>query len=104
MKDVILLKKIKNRLSKRAALELLAEEAAELSQAALKLIRAKCITGNPTPVTSTEAEKKLLEEFVDVMISAELVGITEKRGQTAIYIRKVRRMAQRLDLLEDTNE
>ena len=104
MKDVILLKKIKNRLSERAALELLAEEAAELSQAALKLVRAKCMTGNPTPVTAAEAEKKLLEEFVDVMISAEIVGIVEKRGQTAIYMRKVRRMAQRLGLLEGQNE
>lgn len=43
----------------------LAEEAAELSQAALKLCRA--ITGtNPTPVTVQEAYEGLLEEIGDV--------------------------------------
>lgn len=81
-----------------------AKRAAELSQAALKLVRAKCMTGSPTPVTAAEAEKKLLEEFADVMISAEIVGVVEKRGKIAIYMRKVRRMAQRLGLLEGQNE
>lgn len=43
----------------------LAEEAAELSQAALKLRRA--LTGiNPTPVTAEEARANLVEEIADV--------------------------------------
>ena len=48
-----------------AMLEQLAEEAAELSQAALKL--ARVLRGeNPTPVTELEAWKHLVEEYTDV--------------------------------------
>lgn len=46
-------------------LEQLAEEAAELSQAALKL--ARVLRGeNPTTVTRKEARKHLTEEYTDV--------------------------------------
>lgn len=38
-------------------------EAAELSQAALKLIRAKSLSGNPTPISEEEAEAKVLVEI-----------------------------------------
>lgn len=41
----------------------LAEEAAELSQAALKLIRAKGLSGNPTPISDEEAEAHLAEDY-----------------------------------------
>ena len=45
-----------------AMLEQLAEEAAELSQAALKL--ARVLRGeNPTPVTRREVRKHLIEEY-----------------------------------------
>lgn len=48
-----------------AMLEQLAEEAAELSQAALKL--ARVLRGeNPTLVTRREARKHLMEEYTDV--------------------------------------
>lgn len=48
-----------------ATLEQLAEEAAELSQAALKL--ARVIRGeNPTPVGHSQAVDSLLEEVADV--------------------------------------
>ena len=48
-----------------AMLEQLAEEAAELSQAALKL--ARVLRGeNPTPVTKEAAWKHLVEEYTDV--------------------------------------
>ena len=57
--------KIKQHLPQDELLAQLAEEAAELSQAALKLRRA--LTGiNPTPVTVDEARKSLVEEAADV--------------------------------------
>lgn len=48
-----------------AMLEQMAEEAAELTQAALKLSRIKR-GENPTPVTELEAWKHLVEEYTDV--------------------------------------
>lgn len=67
-----------------AMLEQLAEEAAELSQAALKL--ARVLRGeNPTSVTRKEARKHLMEEYTDVwqcamelMISVDYHQIDEK--------------------------
>lgn len=57
--------KIKQRLPQDELLAQLAEECAELSQAALKLRRA--LTGiNPTPVTADEARANLIEEIADV--------------------------------------
>lgn len=58
-------------------LEQLAEEAAELSQAALKLIRASGYSNNPTPVTEQEAEANLEEEMHDVLAVASLLGIID---------------------------
>lgn len=55
-------------------LEQLAEEAAELSQAALKLIRASGYSNNPTPVTEQEAEANLEEELHDVLAVASLLA------------------------------
>lgn len=53
-------------LSEEDVLCQIAEEAAELTQAALKLRRA--ITGtNPTPVTMEEAIDSLIEEYGDVV-------------------------------------
>ena len=50
-----------------AQFEQLAEEAAELGQAALK--QARVLRGeNPTPVTNEEAYAKVIEEFTDVII------------------------------------
>lgn len=48
----------------------LAEECAELAQAALKVIRAR---HGETPVTPEEARAKLLEEIADVMVMAAMV-------------------------------
>ena len=46
---------ILDKLDERTLLEQLAEEASELSQAALKLIRAKKLSNNVTPRTEQEA-------------------------------------------------
>lgn len=57
--------KIKQHIPQDELLAQLAEETAELSQAALKLRRA--LTGiNPTPVTADEARRNLVEEVADV--------------------------------------
>lgn len=48
----------------------LAEECAELAQAALKVIRAR---HGETPVTPEKARAKLLEEIADVMVMMDLV-------------------------------
>ena len=46
----------------------LAEEAAELAQAALKLRRAKGNTHSPTPINTSIAHNRLLEEIADVSV------------------------------------
>lgn len=62
-------------LDARTLLEQLAEEASELAQAALKLIRAAEYSNNPTPITLQEAEVGLDEELHDVLAVASLLGI-----------------------------
>lgn len=67
---------IKSRLSNRALLEQLAEEAAEVSQAALKLIRTMPNSENPTPVTFNQACEDLTQELFDVVIASDILGLT----------------------------
>lgn len=63
---------IRNKLPLEEMLTGLAEEAAELAQAALKYRRA--ITGdNPTPITQEDARKNLLEEIADVNLYTALI-------------------------------
>ena len=50
----------------------LAEESAELAQAALKMRRALG-TGNPTPCTAQEVWNKLIEEIADVQVCVNQV-------------------------------
>lgn len=52
----------------------LAEEASELSQAALKLRRAYDRT-NPTPVSKEDALKHLYEEIADVWLTLKALGL-----------------------------
>lgn len=56
------------------ALQQLAEECAELSQASLKLIRAKRMF-NPTSVSEEDARMNLLEEMADVLLSMEVTSL-----------------------------
>lgn len=75
----------------------LAEEAAELSQAALKLRRA--LTGiNPTPVTADEARANLVEEIADILnVSELLLEIDDVDEIYDIVQRKRERWLKRLD-------
>ena len=61
-------------LDARAKLEQLAEEAAELSQAALKLIRAKGLSNNVTLVDKKEALDNVKKEIIDVLMCVKACG------------------------------
>lgn len=74
-----------------AMLEQLAEEAAELSYAALKL--ARIIRGeNPTPVTEVEAWENVIEEFTDVSMCAFELDVNANMG---IWDAKAQRFRER---------
>jgi NTP pyrophosphatase (non-canonical NTP hydrolase) len=74
----------------------LAEEAAELAQAALKLRRAiDC--SNPTPVREAEAYEKLLEEVADVRLYEDMLRLhNDNAKMSKIRKEKVTRWADRL--------
>lgn len=65
--------KIASQLGEREKLEQVAEESAELGKAALKLIRAKGLSDNPTPTELNEATQNLYEEFRDVLIAMRVM-------------------------------
>ena len=90
-------KKIKQHLPQDELLAQLAEECAELSQAALKLRRA--LTGiNPTPVTAEEARKNLVEETADVYNVLGLLLDAEDNAEIySIIRRKKERWLKRLE-------
>ena len=83
-------------IGKAAMLEQLAEEAAELAQAALKA--ARILRGdNPTPVTLKEAEEYLVEEYTDVYqcameldVPVDWEQIEEKRERWMKRVREMR--------------
>lgn len=90
-------KTVKMLLDERTLLEGVAEEAAEVSQAALKLIRALWLNNNMTPVSPEDAEAKLLEEFVDVMMCFRALGYdVESLAENSYYNRKWKRWVNRL--------
>lgn len=74
----------------------MAEEAAELSQAALKL-RRTIDKSNPTPVSTSEASHRLNEEFADVVLCAAALGLD--REEVERFIReKAARWSMRLEV------
>lgn len=89
--------KIKQHIPQDELLAQLAEEAAELSQAALKLRRA--LTGiNPTPVTAEEARANLVEEIADVYnVSGFLLETEDFLEIYDIVQRKRERWLKRLE-------
>lgn len=73
----------------------LAEEAAELGKAALKLRRA--LNGkNPTPVSPADAILNLQEEMADVLLCAISVGLDEQFAEQTIR-EKIPRWSDRID-------
>lgn len=91
-------KYIAKKLSKAAVLEQMAEEAAELAQAALKL--ARIYRGeNPTPNTEDAAVGLLNEEMSDVMVCEtvlEAKGIMDRDLIVKIYEYKMQRWCEML--------
>ena len=87
---------IQRHIPETEALAQLAEEAAELAQAALKLRRA--IDGeNPTPVRLSEAWSNLQEEIADVLLCLQVVGVdTTPSAYQRTIDRKLERWVSRL--------
>lgn len=73
-------KYVRDTLPTRDKLEQVAEEAAELSQAALKLIRAYGLSDNPTPTTCEQALSDFSEETQDLFCVLRLV-FTDSRWE-----------------------
>lgn len=89
-------------LSEETILIQLAEEAAELSQAALKLVRA--INGD-TPVTEAEARKHVLEEIADCLVCGSLlIGEPEKLAIEVIMEQKMQRWEERLEQAAENDD
>lgn len=93
--------RIGEHLPTRDLLEGLAEEASELSQAALKVIRASGINENVTPVTESEAYNKLVEEVTDVMLYLATLGLYAPRE--TMYNKAVRWLS-RLDYKKESED
>lgn len=92
---------IVNNVSARSLFEMLAEEATELAQAALKVIRTLEGSDNPTPVHFYEAMNNLEEELTDVKLSADLLGIDI---QNDVYLKKVYRWKERIEEYEKSKK
>lgn len=85
---------IKKKIGEEEILAGLAEEAAELSQAALKYRRA--LNGiNPTPVDILTASENLQEEMADALLNAILVGVDSGTVAEVLY-KKINRWCDRL--------
>ena len=74
-------------------LDQLAEEATELAHAALKASRI-LRADNPTPVTLHEAESMVIEEWTDLCLVADVIGLNLDED---IYDAKLNRWAARLN-------
>lgn len=95
---------ILERLGQGEVLVQLAEEAAELGHAALKLRRA-VEKKNPTPISAQEAYENLLEEIADVSNALRTLGLDCGMVRMRIYqimSQKQERWAQRLEIVPDS--
>lgn len=97
---------IANNISKLAVLMALAEEASELSKAAMKYARAKGLLDNPTPISVEQAEADLIEEYndllncIDVLCEMSSLAIEDMD----LRKRKCRRWAERIKMQKDTKK
>lgn len=86
---------ITNALSKDEVLAQLAEESAELAQAALKYRRLICAK-NPTGTTLSSAVDNLIEETADVLNCLEVLGLAKLEDVSRIKYEKRKRWVKRL--------
>lgn len=94
---------IRERLSREVLLCQLAEEAAELAQAALKLRRA-LVQDSPTPVTEQEAFAGVLEEVADVSNCLEWLGVDTALNSMAILRVKTKKRGRLMERLWETEQ
>lgn len=95
--------RVKDYLTQAELLCQLAEESAELAQAALKERRA-LEDDNPTPVSYIDAHANLLEEVADVYVSlGELLSLADWETVAHTRAEKENRWMQRLEE-RDNNE
>lgn len=89
--------KITNAMTPAAVLEQLAEECAELGQAALKYARI-LRKENPTPVTESEAIRNFFEELADVRLVVRIIEleITGNLDTFSLEVNKEQRWLNRL--------
>ena len=88
---------IKEELSLAARLEMIAEEASELSQAALK--RARYERGeNPVGRSEKELDDSLTEEITDLLLA---VAATDYRPDWQIMNRKKKRWQNRMEAMKE---
>lgn len=90
---------IRQHLPQEELLTHLAEEAAELAQAALKLRRAYSDI-NPTPVSPEDAYEGLLEELADVQVCITALGFNHNIDHLRVMrisSQKMERWAKRLE-------
>ena len=83
---------VRDKVSMPALYAMLAEEAAELAHAACKAFR-YTEGSNPTPLTSDDIYDMLIEEFSDVALIADILGI---RPDEDIMQAKMQRWEERL--------
>lgn len=83
--------KIRKLITRPALYEQLAEECSELSQASLKMARI-IRNENKTPVTIDEARENISEEYTDILLCAEVLGI---RPSGEIFSQKLNRWVER---------
>ena len=98
---------IANNISELAVLMALAEEASELSKAAMKLARAKGLLDNPTPISVAQAENDLIEEYNDLLncifMLQRVSGLTVSEN-TVLRDNKYLRWAERIKRQKDTKK
>lgn len=95
---------MKINISDRSKLEQLAEEAAELAQAALKMIRAMS-SDNPTPIDAKTAWGNVLEEMADVQLCFDVLIEERPEGEQCAFREDIElgKRAKRLRWLERLN-
>lgn len=79
-------------ISDAAFYEQLAEECVELAHACLKKAR-KIREENPTPLSSEDIDDMIEEEYTDVILVSEMIGLSINRDT---YYKKIDRWAERL--------
>lgn len=97
---------IRSKLDERTLLEQLAEESAEFTQATLKLIRAKELNKNYTPIEVKsagiwEAVNNFHEEFGDMEMCLAVLGYIALDDKNMHVYAKFKRWAERLGYKDD---